>query len=117
MKKKDNVKALLATENTNLVLEPAGCTSKCQPLDVCINKPFEGVLRNFWEDYVANIATNLTETEQQRESFKLPSPSRQDIVNWIAEGINYLKNHPDMIENSFRVCGIASNDPGKERNY
>ena len=110
------MKASLATENNNLVLEPAGCTSKCQPLDVCINKPFKGVLRNFWEDYVANIATNLTETELQRESFKLPSPSRQDIVNWIAEGINYLKNHPDMIENSFRVCGITTNDPGKVRN-
>ena len=43
-------------------------------------------------------------------------PSRQDIVNWIAEGINYLKNHPDVIENSFRVCGITTNDPDKVRN-
>ena len=42
--------------------------------------------------------------------------SRQDIVNWIAEGINYLKNHPDVIENSFRVCGITTNDPDKVRN-
>ena len=43
-------------------------------------------------------------------------PSRQDIVNWIAEGINYLINHPDVIENSFRVCGITTNDPDKVRN-
>ena len=84
---------------------------------MCINKPFKGVLRNFWEDYVANIVTNLTETEQQRKSFKLPLPSRQDIiVNSIAEGIDGLKNHPDMIENSFHVCGITTNDPGKIRN-
>ena len=76
----------------------------------------KSVLRNFWEDYVANIVTNLTETEQQRESFKLPSPSRQDIVNWIAEGINCLENHLDMIENSFRFCEITTNDPGKIRN-
>ena len=76
----------------------------------------ESVLRNFWEDYVTNLVTNLTETEQQRESFKLLSLSRQDIVNLIAEGINYLKNHPDMIEISFRVCGITKNDPGKVRN-
>ena len=42
-------------------------------------------------------------------------PSRQDIVvNWIAEGINYLKNHRDVIENSFRVCG--ANEPDKVRN-
>ena len=99
-------KVLLATNNTNLVLVPAGCTSKCQPLDVYIHKPFKGGLRNFSEDYVANIVINLTETKHQRESFKLPSPSRQDVVNLIAEGINYLKNHHNMIENSFRVCGI-----------
>ena len=83
---------------------------------MCINKPFKGVLRKFREDCIANIVTNLTETEQQRKSFKLPSSSRQDIVNWIAEGINYLENHPDMIKNSFRVCGITTNDPGKIRN-
>ena len=43
---------------------PPGCTSKCQPLDVCINKPFKGVLRNCWEDYVADTVTNLSEEEQ-----------------------------------------------------
>ena len=69
--KTDNAKVLLATNNTNLVLVPAGCTSKCQSLNMCISKPFNGVLRNFWEDYIANIATNLTETDKQRESFKL----------------------------------------------
>ena len=42
--------------------------------------------------------------------------SRQDIVNWIAEGINYLKNHPDVIENLFGVCRITTNDPDKVRN-
>ena len=25
-------------------------------------------------------------------------------------------NHPDVIENSFRVCGITTNDPDKVRN-
>ena len=29
---------------------------------MCINKPFKGVLHNFWEDYVAKIVTNLTDT-------------------------------------------------------
>ena len=47
----------------------------------------------------------------------LPSLSRQDIVNWIAEGINYFKNHPDVIENSFRVCEITTNDRGKVKKW
>ena len=42
-------------------------------------------------------------------------PSRQDIVNWFAGGISYLKIHPEVIENSFRVCGITTIDPGKVR--
>ena len=56
--KTDNVKELLAI-NDNLALGPVACKSKYQPLDVCINKPFEGVLRNFWEDCVANIFANV----------------------------------------------------------
>ena len=67
--KTDKVKVLLATNNTNLALVPAGCTIKCHALDVCINninKPFKGVLRNFWEDYVASIVTNFTETKKQQ---------------------------------------------------
>ena len=43
----DNAKVLLATNNTNLVLVPAGCTSKCQSLNMCISKPLNSVLRNF----------------------------------------------------------------------
>ena len=64
----DNVKVLLATNNTDLV--PASkyllivhLNGECQPLDVCINKPFRDVLHNFWEHYIANNMTNLTETE------------------------------------------------------
>ena len=45
--KTDNVKVLLAKNSTNLVLVPGGCTSKCQPLDECINKHFKDVLHNF----------------------------------------------------------------------
>ena len=69
---------------------PLGCTSKCQPLEFCIDKPFKGVLCNCWEDYVADIVTNLSEEEQNSEKFKRPSPSRQAIVNWVAEVFSYL---------------------------
>ena len=39
----DEMKAVLSTNSTNLIMMHPGCTSKCQPLDVCINKPFKGV--------------------------------------------------------------------------
>ena len=55
----DEMKAVLSINSTNLIMVPPGCTSKYQPLDVCINKPFKSVLRNCWKDYVADIVTNL----------------------------------------------------------
>ena len=79
-RKTDEMKAVLSINSTNLIMMPPDCTSKCQSLNVCINKPFNGVLRNCWEDYVADIVTNISE---------------EDIG-------------PEMIEESFSVCGIAT---------
>ena len=110
------MKAVLSISSTNLIMVPPGCTSKCQPLDACINKPFKGVLRNCWEDYVADVMNNLSEEEQNSEKFKLPSPSRQVIVNWIAGGFSYLQSHPEMIEKSFSECGISTHNPQRVRN-
>ena len=60
----DEMKARWSISSTNLIMVPPVCTWKYQPLDVCINKPFKGVLRNCWEDYVADTVTNLSEEEQ-----------------------------------------------------
>ena len=98
--KTDEMKAVLSINSTNLIMVPPGCTSKCHPLDVCINKHFKGVLRNCWEDYVADIVTNLSEEEQNSEKFKLPSPSRQTIVNWVAEGFFFLLTEPSRNDRS-----------------
>ena len=112
----DEMKAVLSINSTNLIMVPPGCTSKCQPLDVCINKHFKGVLCNCWEDYVADIVTNLSEEKQNSEKFKLLLPSRQAIVNWVAEGFSCLQSHPETIEKSFSVCGITTHNPQKVRN-
>ena len=90
----DEMKAVLPINRTNLIMVPPGCTSKCQPLDVCTSKPFKGVLRNCWEDYIADIVTNY----------------------WVAEGFYYLQSYPEMIEKSFFVYRITTHNPQKVRN-
>ena len=72
----DEMEAVLPINSTNLIMVLPGFTSKCQPLDVCVNKLFKGVLSNCWEDYVADIVTNLSEEEQNNKKFKLPLPFR-----------------------------------------
>ena len=43
--KTDDVQSILVENKSNILMIPPGCTSKCQPMDVCINKPFKAILR------------------------------------------------------------------------
>ena len=38
--------------NVDVLIIPGGCTSKVQPLDVCLIKPFKSVLRGKWLEYL-----------------------------------------------------------------
>ena len=44
-------------EKKTFLMIPPGCTSKCQPMDVCIDKPFKTILRKCWVEYVSKIST------------------------------------------------------------
>ena len=43
----DAVKNRLLKGNSNILAMQAGCTSKRQPMDVCLNKPFKKILRKY----------------------------------------------------------------------
>ena len=91
------MKVLFARNNINLALVAADCTSKCQQLNTCINKPNKGILRNFWKTISLTVLLISTKTEEQRENFKLPSPSKHKILLTVL--LNYLKNYLDIIKN------------------
>ena len=41
----------------HFLMIPPGCTSKCQPMDVCLDKPFKTILRKCWVEYVSEISS------------------------------------------------------------
>ena len=47
--------------------------------------------------------------------YKLPPPTRQDIVNWVEKAHKTLSDDKDMVMKSFDVCGITTTDPLKVR--
>lgn len=56
---KDDVLADLAENNISHVPIPGGCTSKIQPLDVCLNKPFKAYICGAWEEYMVDQAQSV----------------------------------------------------------
>ena len=48
-----NVKKLLQNKSTLLINVPPGCTSRVQPLNVSINKPFKHAIREQFEKHLS----------------------------------------------------------------
>ena len=111
--KTDDVQSKLVENKSDILMIPPGCTSKCQPMDVCINKPFKAILRKCWVNYISKIIAQMPAATS--DDFKLPPPSRQDIVDWVEEEYKLISSNKDMAMHSFDVCRITTPDPEKVR--
>lgn len=98
----NNVKKRLKEINTVPLVIPGGCTSRIQPLDICLNKPFKAFARKHWSDYV------MTQAEQVIVTKMLKPPQKADVADWISDALSQLQDWPDIVKNSFAVCGISN---------
>lgn len=109
----DLVNDAFAKANTTICVIPGGCTSILQPLDGSLNKPFKACLRESWSDYILQHVKEVDEDNPQKI---LPTAVKQDILNWIEEGCQYLKDNRAMIQKSFIVTGVSNALGGHEDN-
>ena len=82
-----------------------------QPLGLCINKPFISILWQYWKDHVVKVVKVAEDEPNNSPSFKLSSPTRQDIVNWVHRGYVFQQASEAMIQYSFEVCNITTTNP------
>ena len=111
--KTDDVQSKLVGNKSDILMIPPGCTSKCQSMDVCINKPFKAILRQCWVNYISKIIEQIPAAKL--DYFKLPPPSRQFMVDWIEEAYKLITSDKDLVICSFNVCGFTTSDPAKVR--
>ena len=98
----DELESELRKRNIITAIIPGGCTSKIQPLDVCINKPFKGNFRASWMSYMQDSVSHLQNGE------RLKTPTKQQVVNWVVAANQHIGGNTAMIKKSFLVCGISN---------
>ena len=88
----EDVSAILSRNNVTSAVIPGGCTSEVQPPDVCLNKPFKGLFRNKWMDYMQQVVS-------QDEASCIKPATKQPIVEWVLQSSDTLGSKDEVIKN------------------
>ena len=91
---------MLRQRKTTMVAIPAGCTSRIQPLDVSLNKPFKDAVRQEHERHQhANLELYTTG--------KISASERRVLITkWVAKAWQKISDNKDMVVRSFQKCGL-----------
>ena len=106
----EEVQEELRKKNITVAVIPGGCTSKIQPLDVCLNKPFKGHCRAKWFEYMQQAVA------QQQPGDRIKTPSKQQVLDWVVQSNTTLNSNSAMVSKSFLVCGISNKLDGSQNN-
>ena len=107
----DNFKAQCTSElltilddnNINVILIPANCTDRLQPLDISVNKAVKDFLRSKFQEWFAK----QVKSQLSGETAKAPVDLRLSVVKpegarWMISMCDYLKSKPEIISNGFK---------------
>ena len=94
---------------TKQAVIPGGLTSQLQPLDVCINKPFKGFVREEWGKWMAAGNHDVTPTG------RIKRPSITQVCEWVKTSWDAVKE--EVVVRSFKKCGISNAMDGTEDEF
>ena len=96
------VKALLGRHHVRVVIVPANCTNKLQPLETFINKPFkEAMEKRFQLWYTSEVCELLKESKLVTVDVSTAA-IKHTSSKWIMSTWKEIQGHPDIAINGFR---------------
>ena len=102
------VKTALGHYKSKLVNVPPGCTSRVQPLNVSINKPFKEEVKRQQEKHMSDNLQLYTEG-------KLSAWKRRVLLTkWVGEAWQEINRNNETVIRSFKKCGISLALDGNE---
>ncbi|KAM9294584.1 pogo transposable element with ZNF domain [Gastrophryne carolinensis] len=99
----DEVLALLSSTCTLPAVVPAGCSSKIQPLDVCIKRTVTNFLLKKWRERARRMLRTSCNTDLVL----------QLILNWLSEVLTVIGDHSELVQKSFLAASVL---PGPDGN-
>ena len=92
-----------------IVLVPANCTNRLQPLDVSVNKSVEEFLRGQFHHWYASEVSKQLQSKDGTD-IELANLSLVHVkplpTTWLKKLMDYLKQHPEIAKNGFRKSGL-----------
>ena len=94
---------ILDCSSISVILIPANCTDRLQPLDISVNKAVKDFLRSKFLEWFAK----LLKCQLSGETAKAPvdlwlSVVKPEGAKWMIAMYNYLKSKPKIISNGFK---------------
>ncbi len=85
---------------------PGGCTKFVQAPDVCWNKPFKAKITEYYEDWLLSGEKSYT------PAGNMHAVSVDIYLEWVLNAWESISK--ELIQNSFKVCGISNAVDGSE---
>ncbi len=104
----DKVISCLEKLNIHLILIPASCTDKLQPMDISVNRAAKAFLQNQFQDWYANEVMKQMRTNDELLPINLSSVEMKHVgAKWILAMFEHISNNPHLIVNGFVASGIT----------
>ncbi|XP_075050115.1 pogo transposable element with ZNF domain isoform X2 [Mixophyes fleayi] len=98
----DEVLALLSSTCTLPAVVPSGCSSKIQPLDVCIKRSVTSFLHKKWRDQAREMAEASCSSDMLL----------QLVLCWLTQVLEVIAEHPELVQQSFLVASLLPGPDG-----
>ncbi|KAM4662205.1 pogo transposable element with ZNF domain [Discoglossus pictus] len=98
----EEILSVLSATCTLPAIVPSGCSSKIQPLDVCIKRSVKNFLHKKWREH----AKEMAEASYDSESLL------QLVLCWLSEVLDVISEHPELVQQSFLVASVLPGPDG-----
>ena len=103
---------MLKKRHIYIVMVPANCTDRLQPLDISVNKAVKAFLRSQFQDWYAMCMCQQMRLHSYEKQPLVTVDLKMSIVKplgvqWMLNVYKYMTSRPDIIKNGFHKCGTV----------